>query len=55
MFELTVLQALVEPALKSATVVSTNVADGVPKFAGAAGLAGDVAELFAESAEVTRK
>ena len=46
--------APVAPAEKSATVVSTNAGEGVAKLAGAAGGFGDVAGLFAASADVTR-
>jgi hypothetical protein len=50
----TAVFAPVVPAEKSATIVSTNAGEVVAKLAGAAGGLGDVAGLFAASADVTR-
>src|SRR6185436_8649257 len=47
----TLVFAPVVPAEKSATVVSTNAAEGVAKLAGAAGGLGEVAGLFAASTD----
>ena len=44
----------VVPALKSETVVSVKLAEGVVKLRGAAGGSGSVVELLAASADVTR-
>ena len=50
----TAVFAPVVPAEKSATVVSTSAREVVAKLPGAAGGFGDVAGLFATSADVTR-